>query len=154
MAFFILKLNFGWRFSRTIAIGPAIGVVKCLEFFLLCFSFQDGTWSDLTIGAPPTTAAAIVGDSGNAPFLRQQQSYLIRNLEPDTTYEAQLAAKNRFGWGLKSEAFRFHTRSEDEGLLAYSSVFRTLCYNKLFNTLFFPFFRTFSRGSQRYGWLW
>ena len=39
------------------------------------------------------------------------QSYILDNLEPDSMYEAQIQAKNSYGWSLVSEKFQFYTRA-------------------------------------------
>ena len=38
------------------------------------------------------------------------KSYHIKNLEPEAVYEAQVAARNKYGWASPSELFSFHTR--------------------------------------------
>lgn len=42
---------------------------------------------------------------------RQKVSYLIRGLQPATTYEARVQAKNVHGWSKLSPVFHFTTRS-------------------------------------------
>ena len=42
------------------------------------------------------------------------QSYILDNLEPDSMYEAQIQAKNSYGWSLVSEKFQFYTRAYGE----------------------------------------
>lgn len=39
------------------------------------------------------------------------QSYILDNLMPDSMYEAQIQAKNNFGWSQVSEKFQFYTRA-------------------------------------------
>jgi hypothetical protein len=41
-------------------------------------------------------------------------SYLIKNLSPNTNYEARVQARNDHGWNKLSNVFHFSTRSEGE----------------------------------------
>ncbi|XP_070504142.1 lachesin-like [Chironomus tepperi] len=45
-------------------------------------------------------------------------SYLIKNLSPNTNYEARVQARNDHGWNKLSNVFHFSTRSEDMELEA------------------------------------
>jgi len=52
------------------------------------------------------------------------KSYFIRKLEPGVMYEAEVAAKNKYGWAQKSDIFQFNTRSTGTGLsLMYIPLF-------------------------------
>ncbi len=42
------------------------------------------------------------------------QSYILENLEADSMYEAQIQAKNKFGWSPVSEKFQFYTKEYGE----------------------------------------
>ena len=45
------------------------------------------------------------------------QSYKLDNLEPDSMYEAQIQAKNVYGWSAMSDKFQFYTaRGEKKAL--------------------------------------
>ena len=39
------------------------------------------------------------------------QSYILESLMPHSMYEAQIQAKNKFGWSAVSEKFQFHTNA-------------------------------------------
>lgn len=75
----------------------------------LLFHFQDNItyghvyghhkeWNDVILPAAPSDA------------YNQQMSYLIRGLDPGAQYEAQVQAKNKFGWNKISDKFQFTTR--------------------------------------------
>ncbi len=42
------------------------------------------------------------------------QSYILDNLMPDSMYEAQIQARNGFGWSPVSDKFQFYTRGNGE----------------------------------------
>lgn len=44
---------------------------------------------------------------------RFKMSYIIRNLEAATNYEARVQARNEFNWNKLSSVFHFSTRAED-----------------------------------------
>lgn len=44
-------------------------------------------------------------------------SYLIKNLQPASNYEARVQARNDHGWNKLSNVFHFSTRSEGESFL-------------------------------------
>lgn len=49
-------------------------------------------------------------------------SYVIKNLSPNTNYEARVQARNDHGWNKLSNVFHFSTRSEGE-FLCFSLYF-------------------------------
>lgn len=55
-------------------------------------------WNDVTLRASPKG------------HLSQESAFLLRGLEPATTYEALVQAKNKFGWSQISDTFYFNTR--------------------------------------------
>lgn len=59
--------------------------------------------------------------------IRHSRTFLIKNLEPGTHYEARVQARNDHGWNKLSSIFHFTTRSEGEScpalLLAFTPVF-------------------------------
>ncbi|KAI5705516.1 hypothetical protein M8J76_011486 [Diaphorina citri] len=59
-------------------------------------------WNDVILPAAPSEA------------YNQQMSYLIRGLDPGAQYEAQVQAKNRFGWNKMSDKFQFTTRGVED----------------------------------------
>lgn len=44
--------------------------------------------------------------------IRHSRSFLIRNLQPGTHYEARVQARNDHGWNKLSTIFHFTTRSD------------------------------------------
>ena len=42
------------------------------------------------------------------------QSYILEKLVPDSMYEAQIQARNHYGWSAVSEKFQFYTRAYGE----------------------------------------
>ena len=55
------------------------------------------------------------------------KSYHIKNLEPEAVYEAQVAARNKYGWVQPSELYSFHTRRTGEQLSPiFTSAIRNL----------------------------
>lgn len=76
-------------------------------FFIIYFQQQDdngpnhsrgGDWLNVIIPSSPNSQS------------QHRMSYLIRNLDPGTHYQAEVASKNRFGWSAVSERFQFSTR--------------------------------------------
>ncbi|XP_075221465.1 protein amalgam-like [Lycorma delicatula] len=55
-------------------------------------------WNDVVLRASPKG------------HFSQETAFLLRGLEPATTYEALVQAKNRFGWSQISDTFYFNTR--------------------------------------------
>lgn len=55
----------------------------------------------------------IINGVGTQGF-EHHQSYILENLVPDSMYEAQIQAKNHFGWSAISEKFQFYTRAYGE----------------------------------------
>ncbi|XP_060522817.1 limbic system-associated membrane protein-like [Cylas formicarius] len=71
-------------------------------------------WNNVIIPGYGVTSTYL--GSVPAPYpgvTRQRMSYIIRNLQPATTYEARVQAKNEHGWNKMSPAFHFTTRSND-----------------------------------------
>jgi hypothetical protein len=54
----------------------------------------------------------IISGVGTQGF-EHHQSYILENLMPDSMYEAQIQAKNHFGWSAVSDKFQFYTRAYD-----------------------------------------
>lgn len=66
----------------------------------------------------------IINGVGTHGF-EHHQSYILENLIPNSMYEAQIQAKNKFGWSGVSDKFQFFTRGygkSDRGYLRYSST--------------------------------
>ena len=42
------------------------------------------------------------------------QSYILEKLMPDSMYEAQIQARNHYGWSAVSDKFQFYTRAYGE----------------------------------------
>ncbi|XP_026467218.1 limbic system-associated membrane protein-like isoform X2 [Ctenocephalides felis] len=59
-------------------------------------------WRDVVLPAMPLSQA-----------YTQSMSYVIRGLQPDAQYEAQVQSRNRYGWSLASKKFTFTTSSND-----------------------------------------
>lgn len=76
-----------------------------------------GNWHDV-----------ILKPSGGETF-SHTMSYDIRGLEPGSSYEAIVQAKNRYGWNEVSESMQFYTRGPSEE--SYGKLF----YNKIFNCM-------------------
>ena len=55
----------------------------------------------------------IINGAGTQGF-EHHQSYILENLMPDSMYEAQIQAKNGFGWSSVSDKFQFYTRAYGE----------------------------------------
>eukprot|EP00095_Tigriopus_kingsejongensis_P002801 maker-scaffold157_size297442-snap-gene-1.23 protein:Tk02801 transcript:maker-scaffold157_size297442-snap-gene-1.23-mRNA-1 annotation:"limbic system-associated membrane" len=54
----------------------------------------------------------IINGVGTQGF-EHHQSYILENLIPNSMYEAQIQAKNKFGWSAVSDKFQFFTRGYD-----------------------------------------
>lgn len=59
----------------------------------------------------PRAIPSLANNMGGTPASAfHVKSYHITNLEPETTYEAKVLSKNKYGWAQTSETFQFHTR--------------------------------------------
>ena len=58
----------------------------------------------------------IINGVGTQGF-EHHQSYILDSLMPDSMYEAQIQAKNKFGWSSVSEKFQFYTRAYGKNLI-------------------------------------
>lgn len=66
----------------------------------------------------------IINGVGTQGF-EHHQSYILDSLMPDSMYEAQIQAKNKFGWSSVSEKFQFYTRAYGKKVTFYSISFHT-----------------------------
>ena len=55
----------------------------------------------------------IINGVGTQGF-EHHQSYILEKLVPDSMYEAQIQARNHYGWSAVSEKFQFYTRAYGE----------------------------------------
>ena len=62
----------------------------------------------------------IINGVGTQGF-EHHQSYILESLMPDSMYEAQIQAKNGFGWSQVSDKFQFYTRAYGEILISFFS---------------------------------
>ena len=46
--------------------------------------------------------------------LEHRQGFVLNNLRQEASYEAQIQARNKFGWSQVSEKFEFYTRIAGE----------------------------------------
>lgn len=80
---------------------------------------RPGEWNDVVLPATeymyyqgnslvmPRASSLAVPSSASIVHVK---SYHIKNLEPEAVYEAQVAARNKYGWAQPSELYTFHTR--------------------------------------------
>ncbi|CAG7825968.1 unnamed protein product, partial [Allacma fusca] len=78
-----------------------------------------GEWQEVVIpasesyyhgGSVPRAVTSLAATSVSTVHWK---SYHIRKLEPGVMYEAEVAARNKYGWAQKSDVFQFNTRSAD-----------------------------------------
>ena len=55
----------------------------------------------------------IINGVGTQGF-EHHQSYILEKLMPDSMYEAQIQARNHYGWSAVSDKFQFYTRAYGE----------------------------------------
>ena len=55
----------------------------------------------------------IINGVGTRGF-EHHQSYILEKLMPDSMYEAQIQARNHYGWSAVSDKFQFYTRAYGE----------------------------------------
>ena len=53
----------------------------------------------------------IIISGGETSGYEHHQSYILDNLMPDSMYEAQIQAKNAYGWSGVSDKFQFYTNN-------------------------------------------
>ncbi|XP_018898204.1 lachesin isoform X2 [Bemisia tabaci] len=68
-------------------------------------------WNDITLPVQPSES------------FTKKMWYTIKNLEPAAQYEAQVQAKNRFGWNQISDKFSFSTRGESNSVYDSQSIY-------------------------------
>ncbi len=89
-----------------------------MEHIFKCyFPFQDDPTQDVFY-AYNNIIISGVGTQG----FEHHQSYILDSLMPDSMYEAQIQARNGFGWSSVSDKFQFYTRAYGE-LTRSNSIF-------------------------------
>ena len=59
-----------------------------------------------------------------------QEAYTLGPLLPDSSYEAKVSAKNKYGWSESSDVFQFYTQGKGEwGCFdAFLIAYRSYCF--------------------------
>lgn len=79
---------------------------------------RNDRWNSVVV--PAQTYSNLIRSSDAAPFpgvTGQKMSYYIRGLQPGTTYEARVQARNSHGWNKMSPVFHFTTKSNGKFIL-------------------------------------
>ena len=64
----------------------------------------------------------IINGVGTQGF-EHHQSYILEKLMPDSMYEAQIQARNHYGWSAVSDKFQFYTRAYGESDLRLGGMY-------------------------------
>ena len=85
------------------------GKTDALSISELFFALQDDPSQDIFYAYNNI----IINGVGTQGF-EHHQSYILENLIPNSMYEAQIQAKNQYGWSSVSDKFQFFTRGYGE----------------------------------------
>ena len=107
-----------------------------------------GEWQEVVIPASESyyhgNPRAVTSLASTSMSTVHWKSYNIRKLEPGVMYEAEVAARNKYGWAQKSDIFQFNTRSA--GGFSFHEMFILSIHETTFPSSFFcvclPFIAT------------
>ncbi|KAK5640980.1 hypothetical protein RI129_009527 [Pyrocoelia pectoralis] len=74
---------------------------------------RNDRWNSVVVTAQGITNPLLPAPPPFPGVTRQKMSYVIRGLQPATTYEARVQAKNVHGWNKVSPIFHFTTRTNE-----------------------------------------